>query len=77
MSAIKTGDRIRCTGGVNGEVFETTALSEPHLNLGDTFRGDDPWLVVSVQPDGWEHPINWPLDLVVPVSGDQEGTADA
>lgn len=40
----------------------TIALSRVHLNTAHARR--NPYLVVSVKPGNWDHPINWPAEDV-------------
>lgn len=57
-SAIVPGTMIELRTASGDWIGPTVALSGPHLNVEHQRRR--PWMVVSVQPDGWDHPINWP-----------------
>lgn len=41
------------------------ALSDKRVDWPNAFRGAH-YLSVSIQPEGWEHPINWPAEDIRP-----------
>jgi hypothetical protein len=62
LRSIVPGTRIDIRD-VFGGWRTTKALSPVFLN--SEFVGCyEPWLVFSVQPKGWDHPINWPAEDV-------------
>lgn len=64
MSAhVQPGDRVMVRTA-DGKWIPGRAVSEVRIDHQNAPEGVEPWETVSVQVDGWEHPVNWPEPAV-------------
>ncbi len=47
-----------------GDWYPAYALSTPRYDVVNAISRREPHLTVSVEVDGWNHPINWPAEDV-------------
>ena len=60
---ITEGSAVRCRTAF-GEWVPARALSEPRYDVANAIRRDAVFLSVSVDMEGWDHPVNWPAEDV-------------
>lgn len=68
---IKPGDMVELRTAEGHWIGPVEALSAVRVDVPNAWRRHLAWPSVSVQPEGFDHPINWPADDVREATDDR------